>query len=278
MNNFVDNTAETVEASGSLTSDNNDSTRACLDDRCLSKEHYSKGNQSNAASSIEPQHEHRFKANRQRYSGGESCIEETKKDSPIKRVFFRGVEKRTELAVVKALFSRFGEIEFFKMPFSQKRSKNMGHGIVIYRFPASVQSVISNQTLLLGDRIIEVSQFDSKKKQIARVKNSHAMKSKICAERKQTQVPRSPSKPPIGDRLGSSSSCQQSGIFVAAADLLENQTTLTPKAQKVPKLQMKVHQFKPTKKQFFRTNRRPQEAFGQDNLVFHRAFARPSLK
>lgn len=81
--------------------------------------------------------------------------------SDNRKVFFKGLKKKTTPQTVESVLSSFGELSDLKMPFSQSSKKNMGFGHATFVDPAVAARIRQGDIeLVVEERKLVVSGYD----------------------------------------------------------------------------------------------------------------------
>lgn len=67
------------------------------------------------------------------------------------KLFFKFLNKRTDLDTLNEVFASYGEVIHLRIPFSQKKKKNLGYGYVIFSNAASIKAIMSSPTPVIVD-------------------------------------------------------------------------------------------------------------------------------
>ncbi len=67
------------------------------------------------------------------------------------KLFFKFLNKRTDLETLNEVFSSYGEVVHLRIPFSQKKKKNLGYGYVIFSQASSIDQIMNLATPVIVD-------------------------------------------------------------------------------------------------------------------------------
>ena len=80
------------------------------------------------------------------------------------KLFFKPINKKTSRDVVYACLSKLGEMSFFRIPYSQKKGKNLGYGFVTFVSRDIALCLVQKKTIVqLEDNQLNFEQFDFQK-------------------------------------------------------------------------------------------------------------------
>ena len=89
------------------------------------------------------------------------------------RVFFKSLRKRTDQAAIEQVFSKYGELQMVRLPFSETKKKNLGYGYVVFKDQEiGMDMILHVKRVKIEGKIIKLREFDvNRQKKYKEVEN-----------------------------------------------------------------------------------------------------------
>ena len=94
----------------------------------------------------------------------------------LERIFFKSLNKKSTRADLEAVFCKYGEIEYLKLPFNFCKERNLGYGFIIYKDDKVTQHLLHQvKEVMINGKMISLTAFSeddknkSKKSKVAQV-------------------------------------------------------------------------------------------------------------
>jgi RNA recognition motif-containing protein len=98
------------------------------------------------------------------------AAQERHKLSPLKsadnsrKLFFKPLDKHSTKETILSAISKFGKVEYLRVPFSNKKKKNLGYGFVVFESVQVINLLCDHQIKTkIDDKIVGFSRFDVQK-------------------------------------------------------------------------------------------------------------------
>ena len=106
------------------------------------------------------------------------------------RVFFKSLRKRTDQAAIEQVFSKYGELQLVRLPFSETKKKNLGYGFVVFKDQEIGMDLIAHvKRLKIEGKIIKLREFDvNRQKKYKEVENLSQIARCYSRSRKAGQI------------------------------------------------------------------------------------------
>ena len=92
---------------------------------------------------------------------------QSRKQSPLKtsdngkKLFFKPLNKHTSKGTILSTISKFGRVEYLRVPFSNKKRKNLGYGFVVFESQEVANMLCDHQIKTkIDDKIVGFSRFN----------------------------------------------------------------------------------------------------------------------
>ena len=89
------------------------------------------------------------------------------------RVFFKSLRKRTDQAAIEQVFSKYGDLQLVRLPFSETKKKNLGYGYVVFKDQEiGMDMILHVKRVKIEGKIIKLREFDvNRQKKYKEVEN-----------------------------------------------------------------------------------------------------------